>query len=183
MGSLQTAAWEILEMDPDFAPPAVSGAAEPETVTLSGEGARFEDRIGEAFFVQACAACHTIGEGDGIGPDLAGVALRRDPDWLRRYLMNPDGLRDAGDPVALAVSARFPGVNMPDLGLGETDVADILHYIQTEMDQLDVETQATQAALEPPAPHVHGGDAAHGHDHGVTHDHSAHGAAHSEASH
>lgn len=177
MGSLQTATWEILELDPDFDPPSAAAGAEADAraVALSDEGLGFGDRLGEAFFLQACAACHSIGEGDGIGPDLAGVALRRDPDWLRRYLMNPDGLRDAGDPVALAVSARFPGVDMPDLGLGETDVADILHYIQSEMDRLDAATQAAQASLEPPAPHVHGD--------GQVHDHAAHDHAGPEAAH
>jgi protein SCO1/2 len=181
MGSLQTATWEILEMDPGFDPPAaIAAAAGPDAPVLPDLGFRFDDRVGEALFLQACAACHSIGEGDGIGPDLAGVTLRRDPDWLVRYLMNPDGLRAAGDPLALALSARFPGVDMPDFGLGETDVADLMRYLRDEMDLLDTATQAAQAASAP-APHVHGADGAH--DHGSAHDHAGHGPAHPLESH
>jgi len=41
---------------------------------------------GQYTFAYHCAACHTIGHGDRIGPDLDGVTARRDRDWLHRYL-------------------------------------------------------------------------------------------------
>jgi len=43
----------------------------------------------EYFFQSRCGACHTIGNGDRVGPDLAGVTTRRDRAWLSRYLAEP----------------------------------------------------------------------------------------------
>src|SRR4051794_22190846 len=37
---------------------------------------------GEYAFTNHCAACHTIGGGDRVGPDLRGVSERRDHAWL-----------------------------------------------------------------------------------------------------
>lgn len=44
--------------------------------------------------------------GRSIGPDLAGVTMRRNRDWLIRYLRAPDAVRASGDPIAAAMSAR-----------------------------------------------------------------------------
>ncbi len=84
---------------------------------------------GEALFLKACAACHTVGEGDKVGPDLAGVAQRRPRDWLIRFMMEPDVMIAGGDPVAVALDRRYKGVTMPNLSLSETDAADILTYL------------------------------------------------------
>lgn len=70
----------------------------------------------KAFSARGCAACHTIGEGPGVGPDLAGVTRRRDPEWFLAMVTEPDSmLRD--DPVARALHGRF-STTMPDLGVG-----------------------------------------------------------------
>ena len=53
---------------------------------------------GEALFQQYCAGCHTVGGGDLSGPDLLGVAERRDPDWLEHWLAEPDKMIAEGDP-------------------------------------------------------------------------------------
>ena len=42
------------------------------------------DQPGQALFKKMCAPCHTIGGGDHVGPDLRGVADRRDHAWLDR---------------------------------------------------------------------------------------------------
>lgn len=40
---------------------------------------------------QNCAACHiSRGEGRGVGPELSDVGLRRNAEYLRRSLTNPD---------------------------------------------------------------------------------------------
>ena len=159
MGSLQTAAVEILRMDPDWTPPA----SEPDATEIPEGGFDPTGRVGEALFLQGCASCHTIGDGVRLAPDLAGVTLRRDRDWLLRYLMDPDGLRKAGDPTATALDVAFPGIVMPNLGLGETDVGDVLAYVQSEMDRIDAETLAAQPAAEEAEA---AGDAGH---HGQSH--------------
>ena len=39
----------------------------------------------KALFEQKCAACHTIGKGRLVGPDLAGVNKRRSKKWLNNF--------------------------------------------------------------------------------------------------
>ena len=41
-------------------------------------------------FNTRCSACHTIGKGDAVGPDLANLTKQREPAWVARYLGEPD---------------------------------------------------------------------------------------------
>ena len=41
---------------------------------------------GEEIFQGNCAGCHTIGKGTLVGPDLSGVTLRREENWLIRQI-------------------------------------------------------------------------------------------------
>jgi mono/diheme cytochrome c family protein len=47
---------------------------------------------GATVFDQRCAGCHTIGEGDREGPDLARAAFRRDPTWVNAMILAPDSM-------------------------------------------------------------------------------------------
>jgi protein SCO1/2 len=84
---------------------------------------------GEYLFTTRCSACHTIGRGDGVGPDLAGVVAARDRAWLTRFVARPDEVLAAGDPVARALFERYAQVTMPNLGLGPEDVEAVLGYV------------------------------------------------------
>jgi protein SCO1/2 len=84
---------------------------------------------GEYLFATKCSVCHTLGGGDKIGPDLAGVAAARDPRWLARYIAAPQQLLDEKDPVARALFAKYKQVRMPNLNLIDAEVADVLAYI------------------------------------------------------
>lgn len=83
-------------------------------------------------FGARCAACHTIGGGDLLGPDLAGVTAVRDRSWLTRFIAAPEQMNEAGDPVALALRARYQQVRMPNLGLTERDAAALIDYIAAQ---------------------------------------------------
>lgn len=87
---------------------------------------------GQGLFIKACSACHSIGHGAIVGPDLAGVTGRRDRNWLKKFMMAPDELRAAKDPIAVELDAKFPGVNMPNLGLSEGDADDLLAYFEAQ---------------------------------------------------
>jgi protein SCO1/2 len=91
---------------------------------------RLDRTPGQALYMKACATCHSIGGGDLVGPDLKDIGARRDRAWLHRFIMAPQTLRAAGDPLALAISEQYRGVVMPNLGLKEKDVEDVLHYIE-----------------------------------------------------
>ena len=86
---------------------------------------------GEYLFGSRCSVCHTIGQGDKIGPDLAGVMKRRERDWLKRYVLQPDRLLAEGDPIATALSEKYKGARMPNVNLGAADVTAVLSYIES----------------------------------------------------
>ena len=111
---------------------------------------------GQQMFNSRCSACHTIGGGDKIGPDLAGVTQRRDREWVARYLNSADKMRVEGDPIALALSARYSAVRMPDQRLGGSDLKDILSYLELKSDVPGAgKTVAAKQAAPKQAPHKH----------------------------
>jgi cytochrome oxidase Cu insertion factor (SCO1/SenC/PrrC family) len=83
-----------------------------------------------ALFAKACAGCHTIGRGDRVGPDLAGVGERRQADWLVRFIANPDRVRGQRDAIALALADKYPVVRMPAMGISESEASELLAYIK-----------------------------------------------------
>ena len=85
---------------------------------------------GQALFEEMCIACHTIGSGTLVGPDLEGVTERRDRDWLLEWIQRPDEVLARGDPIATELLQEFNNVPMPNLGLSEAQAADILAYLE-----------------------------------------------------
>lgn len=108
---------------------------------------------GQTLFEQKCAACHTIGGGALVGPDLKGVASRRDPNWLAQWIAAPDKMIAAGDPIAAQILKQYNNVAMPNLGLSSTQVQAVIAYIAA---------QSGQAAPSPGAPNLPPGDASRG---------------------
>jgi len=88
--------------------------------------ARADD--GSTIFATKCAACHTIGKGKSVGPDLKGITTAQDPAWLAKWIAAPSALIKAGDPIATRLVKQYP-LQMPDLGLASSDVDAVLAYI------------------------------------------------------
>ena len=84
---------------------------------------------GKRLFETICIACHTIGAGVKIGPDLQGVTERREVQWLRRQIRDPEALRKAGDPIATANRAKY-AIPMPTLGLTEQQVEAVIAHLR-----------------------------------------------------
>jgi protein SCO1/2 len=95
---------------------------------------------GQYLFSTKCAACHTIGYGDRVGPDLSHVTDRRDGSWLARYLAAPDEMLARGDPIARLLHDKYNSVNMPNLGLPTEDVTALIDYLRSEAARLKKET-------------------------------------------
>ena len=93
-------------------------------------------------------SCHTIGEGDRLGPDLAGVASARPEAWLSRWIREPDRMIAERDPTALALLARYRNLPMPNLGMSETEAAALIDFMRGE-DQ----RRATAAHAPPRSAH------------------------------
>jgi protein SCO1/2 len=86
---------------------------------------------GQRLFQSRCSACHSLGKGDAVGPDLAGVSARRARAWLARYIAEPDAMLKAGDPVAGSLFRKYKEVRMPNLKLGASEVDAIVSYLAT----------------------------------------------------
>ena len=84
---------------------------------------------GQFVFATKCSACHSLGQQDKAGPDLAGVAAARDRAWLRRYIAAPQEMIDAGDPIATSLFAKYRQMRMPNLELTERQVDDVIDYL------------------------------------------------------
>lgn len=94
---------------------AITGSARAET--------------GKELFEAKCKGCHTIGGGDGAGPDLKGVAAHRPADWLVRVIAEPDQLTAQKDPIQLELIKKF-GMEMPNLGISRDDAKKIVTFLQ-----------------------------------------------------
>lgn len=79
-------------------------------------------------FGQKCLSCHTLGEGNKIGPDLLGVDQRREPAWIKKWLTSPTAMLDGKDPTALELLQMFNGVRMPEQALTPAQIDELLVF-------------------------------------------------------
>ena len=95
----------------------------PATATPTDPGAL----QGKLDFESKCLACHSIGQGPKLGPDLAGVTKRRNDAWLTRWLKEPDKMLET-DVDAKALLKEWNGIPMPNQSLSDAEVANYLKY-------------------------------------------------------
>jgi len=107
---------------------------------------------GQSLFQKNCAACHTIGGGTLVGPDLQGVTDLRERDWLLRWMMEPDAMLSEGDPIATQLLAEFNDVPMPNVGLNEDETAAIFAYLENPDAAASGGSSAASAAAAKPLP-------------------------------
>jgi mono/diheme cytochrome c family protein len=88
------------------------------------------ERGEDLFRARGCAGCHSIGEGPRVGPDLAGLLERREPEWIVAMITRPDSML-RHDAIARDLGAEY-GASMPRLGIGSEEASALLAYIGTE---------------------------------------------------
>jgi nitrite reductase (NO-forming) len=82
---------------------------------------------GKLDFESKCLACHSIGQGPKLGPDLAGVTKRHSDAWLTRWLKEPDRML-ASDADAQALLKEWNNIPMPNQNLSDPEIANYLEY-------------------------------------------------------
>ena len=87
---------------------------------------------GADLFNTRCTSCHTIGQGDKLGPDLLGVVSKRDRAWLIRWLQEPDVMLEEKDPLAMALYTKYNNLQMPNNKLERKDALDLIEYMQAQ---------------------------------------------------
>ena len=95
---------------------------------------------GQKIFQSMCTACHTIGKGKLVGPDLAGVTSRREEGWLKRQIKEPDTLLAENDPIAMQLLQEANNIPMVPLGLSDADVVEVIAYLKSTEQQAIVTT-------------------------------------------
>ncbi len=93
---------------------------------------------GQQIFESLCTACHTIGKGKLIGPDLAGVTSRREEGWLKRQILEPQVLLAENDPIAMQLLEEANNIPMVPLGLSDADAIAVIAYMKSTEHQADV---------------------------------------------
>jgi protein SCO1 len=111
---------------------------------------------GQYTFATHCSACHTIGRGDRIGPDLRGVTTVRDRAWLSRFIVEPEKLMAERDPLALSLLAKYK-VRMPNLDLTRQDATAIIQYLEEQGRAVAAAPMAPVPAAVSPTPAAAGG--------------------------
>lgn len=84
---------------------------------------------GEQLFKQKCTACHTLGGGKLIGPDLINVQTRRTEEWIVKFVQSSQSVINSGDTAAIAVFNQHNKVIMPDQDLTANQIKSIVSYI------------------------------------------------------
>lgn len=77
---------------------------------------------------KACASCHTFGKGRLVGPDLQGATERREEEWLKKWIKNPDEMLRT-DPIAKEMLKEYM-VPMPNQGLNDEEVDAVVEYMK-----------------------------------------------------
>lgn len=107
---------------------------------------------GATLFRQNCSACHQIGRGRLVGPDLMNVHERRDSVWIANFIRSSQAVVKSGDPVAVQLFNDFNKIVMPDNNhLSDDDIKAIIAYIRAGGGEAQPSV-ATPAASRLPQP-------------------------------
>jgi len=126
---------------------------------IGPHGVSWAQDPGEKVFKTTCFACHTIGGGRLVGPDLAGVNGRRSQEWLEKFILSSQSLIKGGDADAISLFEEYNSILMPDSILSGQQVKDVLSYIETassevmaaDRDDASEAVQPVAEAAQPPS--------------------------------
>ncbi|MFQ5445843.1 MAG: c-type cytochrome [Saprospiraceae bacterium] len=98
---------------------------------------------GQQLFKSICSACHTIGQGKMVGPDLRGVNSRHDEAWLYKWVRSSQALVKAGDAEAVKLFEENNRVVMTSHRyLSDDQIGSILRFIKNKSADLMASRQA-----------------------------------------
>lgn len=103
---------------------------------------------GKSLFKTNCSACHSIGKGRLVGPDLKNITIKRTEDWLMKWIKSSSSLIKSGDADAISIFKEFNEVPMTDFSfLTDEQLKVMLSYIKEES-----ATPAMGTSANSPAP-------------------------------
>lgn len=86
---------------------------------------------GEALFAsKGCVACHKVGGGKLVGPDLKGVTARRDEKWIKSMILRPEIMVKEDDVAKKLLGEHF--VPMPNQNVDpKAELPFVLSYLKS----------------------------------------------------
>jgi len=102
---------------------------------------------GESTFKMLCVACHTIGGGRLVGPDLKDVHERRDQDWLISFIKSSQTVIKSGDPIAIQIFEEYNKMPMPDHTISDNKIKDIISYIEKTSNPTDINSSEKDSEI------------------------------------
>jgi mono/diheme cytochrome c family protein len=87
---------------------------------------------GETIFNKTCIACHTIGSGRLVGPDLKDITDRRSEEWIISFVKSSQDMIKSGDPDAVAIFNEYNKLVMLDQNLTDDQIKDVMIYIKQQ---------------------------------------------------
>lgn len=89
--------------------------------------------VGQKLFRQTCAACHTIGDGKLIGPDLKDVDSRvPSEEWMVPWIRNSAEVIKSGDEYATKIFEEYNKIPMTANPMSDEDIWSIIEYVKVE---------------------------------------------------
>ena len=85
---------------------------------------------GAAIFKANCTACHMIGGGRLVGPDLQGITEKRTKDWLKKWINSSSELIASGDADAIAIFEEYNKVAMTNFYFSDEDSEALYAYLE-----------------------------------------------------
>ena len=85
---------------------------------------------GEQLFKKTCTACHTIGKGRLVGPDLLNIHKKQSQEWLIPFIKSSTTVIKSGDKAAVAIFEEYNKIPMPDNPYTDAQIIAILDYIK-----------------------------------------------------
>lgn len=107
---------------------ALAGEAKAGWASLPAVDAALVSQGSKLFDNKGCVSCHSIGKGTIVGPDLLGVTHRIEPDWMLKWLKNPEPLL-ASDPYAKEMLAKYL-VKMPNVNLSDAEATALQQFLR-----------------------------------------------------
>jgi mono/diheme cytochrome c family protein len=121
------------------------------TVSMTVCSLALNAQDGAALFKQTCSACHSIGKGKLVGPDLKGVNSKRTEAWIINFVKDAKAFSEK-DADAKAMVTEF-GYPMPPLpNVPEADIKAIIKYIgENSPAEVAQTAEAAATVVETPA--------------------------------
>ena len=84
---------------------------------------------GEEIFAKNCIACHTIGSGNRVGPDLKGIEDKQSIDWIGEFILSSEKLINSGDKDAIESFEKFNKIKMQNFDFNPGELSELINYI------------------------------------------------------